>query len=263
MNVPSEVVEAVKNNKCIILLGSRFAGEAAEMAGKPYPEAKDLAKSLGWKKPKAVMGQKAKAVIPSVEEGAAGYAAANGRAALVKLLQAEIGCDGVAPTEAHRGALRRFPILLTTCCDDLLERAAAEMGVTLDVIDRGQKIPDPDPARRTLLKLKGSLSRPETLVLTADDYKARAFSPEVRKQLRSLIRSYVVLFVGFRPDEEEFEHLFVELSDAYGGELPRCHLAVAQGPIDDYLWQKWVWRGLLMFTADPTETLKALESQIP
>ena len=54
-----------------------------------------------------------------------------------------------------------------------------------------------------------------------------------------------------------------DLSDAYGGELPRCHLAVAQGPIDDYLWQKWVWRGLLMFTADPTETMAALESQLP
>ena len=51
-------------------------------------------------------------------------------------------------------------------------------------------------------------------------------------------------------------------SDAYGGELPRCHLSVAQGPIADFLWQKWVWRGLLMFTADPIECFEQLEAHL-
>jgi hypothetical protein len=111
------------------------------------------------------------------------------------------------------------------------------------------------------VKLRGSFAEPATLLLTGADYAAAPLSPDARKQLRTLIRNHVCLFVGFRPDEEEFERLWAELSDAYGGELPRCHLAVAQGPIDDFLWQKWVWRGLLMFTADPTECLKELEER--
>ena len=71
-----------------------------------------------------------------------------------------------------------------------------------------------------------------------------------------------MFFVGYRADEEEFERLFAELSDAYGGELPRCHLACGQGTIDDFLWQKWVWRGLLLFLSDPGEAMKELEARL-
>lgn len=260
MKLPVEVVEAVKENKCIVFLGSHAAAEAADLKDAVYPEAPALAKALGWKKPKSPMGIKAKAIVPSITEGCAAYEAAHGRQALVDFLKAEIGVADIPPTSAHATLLKSVPIVFTTCLDDLPERAAAEAGIALDVLDRGQKIPEADDNRRTLVRLRGSLSRPETLVLTPADYKAQAFSPDLRKQLRSMIRKYVVLFIGYRPDEEEFEHLFVELSDAYGGELPRCHMAVAQGNIDDYQWQKWVWRGLLMFLSDPTEAAAELAS---
>lgn len=262
MKLPVEVIQAVKENRCIVFVGTRTSMEAADQKNLVYPEAKDLAKDLGWKRPKMAMGAKSKHVIASVEEGCAAYEATHGRAALVKRLDETIGCAGVPPTSAHHALLRHFPLLFTTCQDDLLERAAKADGLTLDVIERGQKVPDVDPARRTLVKLRGSLDRPQTLVLTGEDFKARAFGPDVRKQLRAFIRGYVVFFVGFRPDEEEFDRLFDQLSDAYGGELPRCHMSVAQGAIDDYLWQKWVWRGLLMFTADPVECMQELEASL-
>ena len=38
--------------------------------------------------------------------------------------------------------------------------------------------------------------------------------------------------------------------------------AVAQGNISDYLWQKWVWRGLLLFTADPIDFMAELERRV-
>lgn len=262
MKLPVEVIQAVKDRKCIVFLGSKASAEAADLKNLAYPEPNQLAKDLGWKKPKTPMGMKAKHVIASVEEGCAAYEAANGRAALVKLLSAQLGCAGAEPTSAHAAVLKHFPLVFTTAQDDLLERAAKASGLTVDVIERGQKIPDPDATRRTLVRMKGGFDRPETLVLTPDDYKARAFGPDLRKQLRAFIRGYVVFFVGYRPDEEEFERLFSELSDAYGGELPRCHMSVAQGNIDDYLWQKWVWRGLLMFTADPVECMQELEASL-
>jgi hypothetical protein len=37
---------------------------------------------------------------------------------------------------------------------------------------------------------------------------------------------------------------------------------VAQGRIDDYQWQRWVWRGLLLFTADPTECMSMLDDKL-
>ncbi|MSP55041.1 MAG: SIR2 family protein [Myxococcales bacterium] len=257
MSLPVEVIEGIKAGKVILFVGSRFAMEAAEEANLAYPEARDLAKELGWKKPKIAIGAKARPATPSVEEGCALYEQANGRSALVEKLK-QLTDPKCGPSAAHKTAAERFPLVFTTCGDELLEAAARENGVPLDVLERGDKIPDPDPARRTLVRLRGSYSRPESLLLTPSDFQSRQLGPEARKQLRTLIRNNVVFFVGYRVDEEEFERLFTELSDAYGGELPRCHLACAQGPIDDYLWQKWVWRGLLLFLSDPGEAMKEL-----
>ena len=78
----------------------------------------------------------------------------------------------------------------------------------------------------------------------------------------NLIRRNVLFFVGYRPDEEEFEQLWEDLTVCYGGELPRCHLAVSQGTIDDYQWQRWVWRGLLLFHADPIECMEELQRRV-
>ncbi len=259
MNLPVEVIDAVRQDRCVLFLGNRASMEAAELAGRDYPEQKELARRLGWKKPAPVAGKKGG--VASVESGAAVTEAAQGRAALVATLQAALGAPG-APTAAHRVAVRRFPLVFTTNYDDLVEQAAAAEGVALDILGRASPLPAVEKGRCRLLHMRGELSRPDTLLCTANDHASRPLGPELKKQLRLLIRNQVVLFVGYRPDEEEFERLFAELSDAYGGELPRCHLAVAQGHIDDYLWQKWVWRGLLMFTADPVECLSALEDRL-
>lgn len=257
MNLPVEVIEAVKQDRCVLFLGNRASMEAAELVDALYPEQKALAKELGWKKPANAVGKKG--LIPSVEEAGAAYEKAHGRAALLALLQRHLGAE-VAPSPAHHALVKRFPLVFTTNYDDLIERAAAAASVPVDRLGRQSPLPKPEKGRCILYHLRGEFSLPETMIVTAADFAARPLGVDLKKQLRLLIRQQVVLFVGFRPDEEEFERLFAELSDAYGGELPRCHLAVAQGPIDDFLWQKWVWRGLLMFTADPVECLAELEA---
>jgi len=261
VNLPVEVIEAVKNDRCVIFVGNRATLEAAQEAEAGYPEQKDLARALGWKKP-AVAAGKQKGVVPSVEEGAEAFQAAKGRDALVAYLGDAVGAEAVKPLAAHRAIVKRFPLIFTTNYDDVLERAAATEGLALDVLGRSSPIPGRVPGRVTLVRLRGALSRPDTMVVTRADAARLPIAADTKKQLRTLLRQQVVLFVGYRPDEEEFERLFAELSEAYGGELPRCHLAVAQGAIDDYQWQKWVWRGLLMFTADPSEVMTELEASL-
>ncbi len=259
MNLPVEVIEAVREDRCVVFLGNRASMEAAELKDRAYPEQKALARQLGWRKPTGAVGKKG--TIASVEEGAASFERANGRPALLALLEAELG-GVVEPSAAHTAVVRRFPLVFTTNYDDLLERAAREAGIAVDVLGRSSPIPDPEPGRCVLFHLRGELSRPDTMTVTAQDHASHPLGADLKRQLRLLLRKKVVLFVGYRPDEEEFERLFAELSDAYGGELPRCHLSVAQGPIDDFLWQKWVWRGLLMFTADPIECFEQLEAHL-
>lgn len=258
MNLPVEVIEAVRQGRCVLFLGSRTSMEAAELADLSYPDAAALAKNLGWKKPPPTPGSKpAKGVLPSVEEGAQIYEDKHGRPKLLASLKEWIG-QSQKPSVAHEIALARFPLIFTTAIDGLLE----QVGKPLTVQDRQTPFPTSiDAQNPTLIRLRGRLDQPNCLI-SKRDIDAQPLSADQRRQLRTLIRNHVVLFVGFRPDEEEFERLFAELSDAYGGELPRCHLAVAQGSIDDYLWQKWVWRGLLMFMADPSEAMQSLESQL-
>lgn len=259
MNLPVEVIQAVRGERCVLFLGSNASREVVELAGGAYPEGKELARLLGWQRPKVMVGARPKPVMPSVSAGAELFARARGRDALVARLRELVGAEGMSPGFAQRYAVERFPLVFSTCWDDLLDRAA---GPEFERRDFGDPIPDLDPASRVLYRLRGRLSEPATLVATDGDRAARAFSPELKTSMRNLIRRNVLFFVGYRPDEEEFEQLWEDLTVCYGGELPRCHLAVSQGTIDDYQWQRWVWRGLLLFHADPIECFEELERRL-
>ena len=262
MNLPVEVIEAVNNGKCVLFVGPTYSLEAAAEKGRTYPDGKSMAKSLGWKKPRRMVGARKTIVVPSPAQGAAGIEASLGRDALVSQLKGMLDVSDVPGIAAHRTSLSRFPIIFTTNYDQLLERTAREMGGEPTVCYRGDPLPAVDPAKRVVYKLWGGFERPESLVLTEADHSRIELDAQFRRKMRTLIRRSVVFFVGYRPDEEHFERLWTDLTACYGGELPRCHMAVAQGKINDYLWQKWVWRGLLMFTADPTECMEELEKRI-
>jgi len=261
VSLPIEVIEAVRAGRCVLVLGSRASAEAARLGGHEYPSAAALARKLGWERPRRLMGSKTHPEMPSVEQGAAAFEAQHGRTSLVRELRGLVGTEGVTPSAAHRVAVERFPVVLSTAWDDLCERAAQAGGRALAVLRRGQDLPEPDGASRVLYKIRGGFDDPRSLVATARDHTERRMGAEIRRTLRRMLREGVVLFVGFRPDEEEFDRLWEDLTDAYGGELPRCYLAVAQGPMSDFLWQKWVWRGLSLFTADPVECLAEIEER--
>ena len=258
MNLPVAIIEAIREDKCMLFVGSRFTGEAVEGSGGCYPTAKALAKLLGWTRPRLRPGARPTPVIPSVTGGAARYLAEHGRPALAAMLKAQVGALDVAPTSAHAAALARFPVIHTTTVDDLLERAAKAAGREVEVRYRGDPLPQPEQGKTIIYKWCGGLEAPETLQAGPDD----ELEVSLRKELRKELRAKTVFFVGYRPDAEELEVLFGDLCGAYGGELPRCHLAVAQGRIDDYQWQRWVWRGLLLFTADPTECMSMLDDKL-
>lgn len=262
MNLPVEVIEAVNKGKCLLFVGPAFSLEAAAEQGRSYPDGKTLAKSLGWTRPKRMVGARKTIVVPSPAKGAALVEKKLGRNALVSQVKGMLDVSDIPGIQAHKTAISRFPVIFTTNYDQILERTAEEMGGAATVAYRGEPVPEADPAKRVVYKLWGGFEQPESLVLTEADHSRVALDTQLRRKMRTLIRRNVVFFVGYRPDEEHFERLWGDLTECYGGELPRCHMAVAQGKINDYLWQKWVWRGLLMFTADPTECMEELEKRI-
>ena len=81
-----------------------------------------------------------------------------------------------------------------------------------------------------------------------------------RAELRSWLRRGGALFVGYRADEPAFAQRFAALTEVWGGRLPKAWVASAPGRIPDVVWQKWVWKGLWLFTASADEVLEALEA---
>ena len=249
MNLPVEVIEAVNAGKCVLFVGRRASLEAAAEIGLKYPSEKQLARKIGGAK-------------TTLEEALSGVRAQGGRPAVQQALEDWIGVDDVPPTEFHKTAIKRFPLIFTCAPDDLLERGALALGAPAEVLYRGQSIPTPDPSRRYVYKYWGGFERPDTLAMTQTDRRELTHPADHKKRWRHLLKDHVLFFVGFRPDEAEFEAVWEDISESYGGELPRCHLAVAQGRISDVIWQKWVWRGLLLFLADPIESMEELERQV-
>lgn len=256
VNLPVEVIGAVRENRCLVFVGSRFAAEARELAGVPAHTGREVAKSLGWRPARGIPGRRQGPITPSIAEAAAAREALNGRDAMLAELQTLSGAAGLQPTSAHGFVVDHFEKVFTTALDGLLEEAAAERGRAFAAVGPGEPLVDGP----VIVRMRGSFGNQP--VVTSADLGAVGWDDATKSEVRRLIRSHVVLFVGYRPDEEEFELLFDQLADAYRAELPRCHLAVAQGRIEDYQWQRWVWRGLLLFTADPTECMKALSDEL-
>ena len=262
MSLPIEVVASLREDRCVLFLGSRASAEAAKAAGRDYPTSLALAKRLGWEKPRQIMGSRARPVMPSVEKGAARFEAERGRQALLNEIRPALDLEGVAPAPSHQIAVKRFRQIFTTCWDVLLEKAATEAGYEVSTGYRTEPLPvSSSTGSRVVVRIRGSFEAPQTLVITEADFRT-PHHPDFKRAVRKLIHERTVLFVGYRPDEEEFERLWEDLTDAYGGELPRCHMAVPQGRMDDFLWQKWVWRGLLLFTADPEECLTEIDASL-
>jgi hypothetical protein len=221
---------------------------------------RELAKGLGWIRPRVRPGRPAGPVTPSVQDAASAWEREHGRTSMIEQIESLVGVENAKPTGAHEFIVQHFDMVFTTVWDGLFELAAEQAKRTFQVVERGEAIPEPSSQEPVLIRMRGGFG--SNLRVTRADHEQHPWDDDLRRRMRDLLRKNVVLFVGYRPDEEEFEVLFDELTDAYRTNLPRCHLAVAQGRIDDYQWQRWVWRGLLLFTADPEECTEALEAAL-
>jgi len=247
VSLPIEVVESQASRRCILFVGRRAALEAVKAAGGDYPGQKKLARLLAGKKVE----------FEAALEGAHRRLGTDG---LRREMEALLGCEKAEPGEFHRSAVRNFSLIFTTCQDRLLEKAAEAEGLTVECFFRGDPIPEAEEGVVRIYKFWGGFERPESLYFRPEDRAEVPLPADLRKSLRRILVRNVLFFVGYRPDEVEFSWAYEELEEGFGGKLPRSHLAVAQGRISDYYWQKWVWKGLLLFTADPSDVMAQIEA---
>jgi uncharacterized protein DUF4062/SIR2-like protein len=99
------------------------------------------------------------------------------------------------PTRAHRTAVALFDLVVTTNYDELLEQAAASDGGAFAVLAGEED--NVSLEGRTIVKLHGTISRPDTLVLTEAQLAASdAAQSAVRQELQDQLRRRPLVTVG-------------------------------------------------------------------
>ncbi|MGV0109947.1 SIR2 family protein [Arthrobacter sp. CP30] len=128
---------------------------------------------------------------------------------------------------------------ITLNYDDLFEKASLDAGTPTAVIPNGTS----GQHGRWLLKLHGSVTHPDSIVLTREDYLGLNTS---RSALSALVKANLVthhlLFVGFGLTDDHFHEIvhdvrrtFPELSSDKG-EVATA-LTLSRDPLDEYAWK--------------------------
>jgi hypothetical protein len=160
------------------------------------------------------------------------YRGAAGDARYFEFLQSQFGTDegdAAALTPSHAELVRLpIPELFTTNYDELIELTFKQAGVELEVSSTAQEFREHQPTHpdRHLIKLHGTISRPETIVLTRDDYAAsRKSRTEMFEHLAHEVHYVSFLFVGFSLSDPNFNVIRDDARLAMGENLPASYLA--------------------------------------
>jgi hypothetical protein len=144
-----------------------------------------------------------------------------------------LSADAARLTPSHR-ALVDLPIseVFTTNYDELIELAYKTSGVDLQVSATKAEFVANQPARppKHLIKLHGTIARPDTIVLTRDDYAAsRQDRADMFQHLAHEVRYTSFLFVGFSLSDPNFNLVRDDARLAMGEHMPASYL-VQQRP---------------------------------
>jgi hypothetical protein len=154
----------------------------------------------------------------------------DGKVHIQSLVAENFADDDRQPTLAHQ-LLSQLPIdeFWTTNYDTLLERA---IGAAAVIIEDSQLAAPIDPGLRRVYKMHGSVTKPESVVLTRDDYDRY---PDQRTRFWHLLRAQVLttnfLFLGFGFSDPNLELVF-KLVRLRTADIPREHFTIMKRPVD-------------------------------
>lgn len=128
---------------------------------------------------------------------------------------------------------------ITLNYDELFEFAASDAGDPCAVIPEGSS----GPSHKWLLKLHGSVTNPEGIVLTRDDYLGYSTSREALSAIvKATLITHHLLFVGFGLADDHFHQILHDVRRALpsgmsGNQEIATALTLRRDALDAKLWQ--------------------------
>jgi hypothetical protein len=186
-----------------------------------------------------------------------------GRQTLVQFLRDQLGDQGDEPQRAHRliAGLTDSDVLVTTSVDRRLEQAFADAERPLDVIVGDVDVAFEDKRKAQLYKLRGTAERPESLVLTEDDYETFF---EDQASLSLVLQGYLarktILFVGYDLVDPHFKRLYRKVTVPLDQYARRAYVF---GETPPRKVRSWCERhSIEVLPADATAFLESLTEQL-
>jgi SIR2-like protein len=231
--IPGEIVEAVKERKCILFLGAMASAPTPPGCRYEYSNAppnggelsKQLAEMSGYTDEADPKNSNLQRVSLHFQ-----YREGGSRAGLVTEIKRRVAADGIVPSPAlHMLAALPFPIIITTNYDHLFDQALRQARTVSDdafkdpivmVYDPDLKreptfvTPEPTEKKPVLVKLHGDIDRPESIVITEEDYlvfiqkMSDKHHHPLHENLLFRINNWHVLFVGYSLKDYNLRLLF-------------------------------------------------------
>jgi hypothetical protein len=227
MDIPQEIKDGAKDGRCILFLGAMASAPSPPGSCFNYTDAppsgnelsKRLAHECGYPDEDKTNLQRVSLY----------YQIKRGRDALVRAIEKEITRPEIEPSPAlHMLAALPFSIVITTNYDHLfdiaLSRANTRNGrpkqpnkviYNPKLAAFPKKVPlDPTEERPILMKLHGDIDRPESIVVTEEDYVnfIQKMSDKdchpMHLNLRSRLNDWPVLFIGYSLRDYNLRLLF-------------------------------------------------------
>jgi hypothetical protein len=211
LEIPPELVKKVVSKEIVL-----FAGAGISLAA-GYPSAHALSAFLISRMLRDSSYETSQ-FTGSFQEIAEIFEAMHGRRKLEQaIIQAMSAPQGIIPTQSHHLGVKLFNKIITTNYDTLFESACKLEGLEYYPIDEDKKIP-PSLNNRFIIKLHGSLSKSENLLITEnDEWNHRLNRQKLWDVVTGLVQNNSTLFVGSSLRDVRIKRL---LSDG-GGTFPR------------------------------------------
>lgn len=236
------LAERLRRGDCVLFAGAGVSAEA-------LPKWSELVERLSNDLP----GFRAKGLTPrDFLDVAQWYVEEHGRERLLRELVSIYGSPAIEPTQLARAlALLPARVIFTTNYDLILETALRENQSPPDVVvsDRYIALID-ERAGTTLVKMHGSVTHPESILLTREDYATYGETHRATiTYLQSLLATRTFLFVGFSFSDPNFRLIYEAIQRALG-RYRRPAYALIPDPDNSLMVRHWERNGVRMLTFD-------------
>jgi hypothetical protein len=263
MSLPPEIVNSVKRGECILFLGAMVSAASPPTSRFEYKDGPPGGSALCQKLVELFGYQDDDAHNLARVSLYGQYRDLGSRHSLVQALKTELCHERIVPSPAlHMLAALPFRIVITTNYDSLFEQALSQLTARdgrpspkrpiIKIYDptrtgSPEDVPlDPSANEPVLLKLHGDFSRPESIVITEEDYIVfiqRMSTPHlhpIHEFIRARMKTWPVLFIGYSLKDYNLRLLFRTLR--WNVDVANFPVSFSVDPYPDNLIVS-VWQG--------------------